>query len=293
MMAWEPFLPWALPPERPGRPASPALIEGREGLAKLAAAQLAAPGVSVRSSTVGTVRCIEAGRPDDPILLYIHGGGFRMGEAATWTGFATRLAEACRMRVLVPDYRLAPEYPFPAGLTDLACAYETIVAGGAGRPIVAGDSAGGGLACSLAIAARDAGIPMPRALVLLSPWLDLTLASDTYRSRAGTDRLFSRDAAAAAAATYLQGVPADLALVSPLAADLTGFPHTLVIASQSEVLAGDSLGLIGRLADYGVSVEAWLRPGLPHVWPVITPAAPETEHAIARIGNFAQSLVAR
>lgn len=277
---------WSLPPERSGQAAGEALVQRRMQLSALVAAQISAPGVPIRETVIGGVKCVEAGHVAAPVLLYAHGGGFRMGEAGLWEGFASRIAQAVGVRVVLPDYRLAPEYPFPAALRDVCAVYHALLDGPSRTMLIGGDSAGGGLACSAAIAAMNAGAPSPAGAVLISPWLDLTLTAGTYESNAATDPIFSRAAAQEAAAAYLQGEPAHGPLASPLLGLPDGFPPVLVFASAAEVLAGDALAVTRARVEGGGVVEAVFEPGLPHVWPIMTPAAPATEAVVERIAAF-------
>ena len=184
------------------------------------------------------------------------------------------------------DYRLAPEHPFPAALHDAVGVVVELARHEPEGVVVAGDSAGGGLAAAVVAAAVGSGRPVPAALVALSPWLDLACTAGTFTSRAESDQLFSLASASAAAELYLQGHdPAD-PLVSPLWADLASFPPTLVLASEAEVLLDDALALVAGLARAGRVVEAHLVPDLPHVWPTLLPDHPESVRALAVIARF-------
>jgi acetyl esterase/lipase len=191
--------------------------------------------------------------------------------------------------VVVLDYRLAPEYPFPAGLTDAAAVYEHVLAA-AKPPLLIGDSAGGGLAAALTVAAAGCGVPAPVALILMSPWLDLSCRAETFDSRAASDQLFSLAAAREAAAMYLQGHDPGDPLVSPLRADLPSWPPVLLMASTDEVLLEDSVTFAGVLARAGNELDCWFRNGVPHAWPAVFPDLPETSMALATVATFTQRL---
>jgi acetyl esterase/lipase len=213
-----------------------------------------------------------------------------MGEAATWGGFASRVAVAGELRMVVPDYRLAPEHPFPAALSDLARIYQELRADTNGPILVGGDSAGGGLALSLALLIRDEGqLRRPDGLVLISPWVDLIPANDTYTLLARVDQVFSREAALEAAEFYLQGAPADAALASPVRANLERIAPVQIFAGGSEVLLGDSLSLAGRLAISGVSVDARIVAGMQHVWTLSGPSLPETAMVVDEIARWCRA----
>jgi monoterpene epsilon-lactone hydrolase len=280
-------LGWQLPPERPGRVADLELLERRAAMA--GALLPAAPedsAVEPRCGVLGgrdAIICI----PPDPActLIYLHGGGFHLGAAATWTPFACRLAHAAAAEVILVDYRLAPEFPFPAALRDVAAAYDDVRAHHV--PIVViGDSAGGGLAASLVVACLHSEVSVPSGLVLLSPWLDLTIRASTYISNAETDLLFSSSAASQAAEHYLQGVSNREPLASPMFADLNGFPPTLVLAGGHEVLLADTLEFARQLAFAGVTVQCHVAEGMQHVWPTTHPELSESKRAMADVARF-------
>jgi len=230
-------------------------------------------------------------RPPSPrgVMVHFHGGGYRLGSARAWLPFGARLASATGVEVIVPDYRLAPEHPFPAALHDAAAILESVA--DASSLLISGDSAGGGLAMASALLAAGRERP-PIGVVLLSPWLDLTVSAETYLSRAATDPLFSLASAREAAETYLQGEPAEHPLASPLLADLGRAPPTLIMASGAEVLLQDSLGLASRLALAGRDVSLHVAPDERHVWPVLTPDRPASEQALRMIGQFVGRLLA-
>ncbi|HLG89435.1 MAG TPA: alpha/beta hydrolase [Alphaproteobacteria bacterium] len=277
---------WALPPVRKGVEPDAALMQRRAEAVEFQKSQPVAPDVSIGEAPFGGVRCLVCEPPvRRATILYLHGGGFRLGSARGWTGFASRLAVTAEARIVVVDYRLAPEWPFPAALHDAASVYQALVEENAGPLFVGGDSAGGGLAASLAVACRNQA-QMPRGLILLSPWLDLTLRSETWSSRGATDRFFPREAAKVAAEGYLQGYPADEPLVSPLLADLAGLPPVLLFAGEAEALLGDATAFAERLASAHVTVEAHLVAAMQHVWPVLFADLPETQAALEAMAAF-------
>lgn len=277
---------WGLPSLRAGHEASADLIQRRASAAEFEKTQPIGPGVAIAEATVGGVPCLVCA-PAVPkaTILYVHGGGFRLGRARGWAGFASRLASAAEARIVVADYRLAPEHPFPAALHDAASVYDALSREGNGAVFVAGDSAGGGLAASLAVASRDHA-PSPRGLILLSPWVDLTLRAATWESRGATDRLFSRESARAAAEGYLQGHPAEDPLASPLFADPAGLPPVLLFAGGLECLLGDGVAFAERLALAHVTVEAHFVAAMQHVWPTLFPDLPESRAALAAMAAF-------
>jgi monoterpene epsilon-lactone hydrolase len=284
---------WRIPAVRDvGYPAPEALVARREGAASMQANQPVADGAVVADATVGGVACLIV-QPEAPssTILYLHGGGYRLGTPSSWTSFASRLAVAAEAKVVVADYRLAPEHPFPAALHDATAVYDAL-AGEGGPLIVMGDSAGGGLAASLVVACLASDAVVPDALVVMSPWVDLTVTNDTFATRAQSDQLFPRSSADEAADAYLQGAEAKDPFASPLFADLAGFPPALVFAGGSETLLGDGLGLTVRLAEAGVSVKGHFPSGMQHVWPTLFPDLPESADAFAAIVQFVGGAVA-
>ncbi|MFC5751420.1 alpha/beta hydrolase fold domain-containing protein [Actinomadura rugatobispora] len=282
---------WALPGERRSTMPTPDDLAARRAGAGAAPRPAPPPGVEVTGVRYGDVPCVvcEPPRPRG-VLTYFHGGGYRLGSAAQFTPFAARLAAATGSRVVVVDYRLAPEHPFPAALHDAAGVYERVLAESGRPPVAIGDSAGGGLAAALAVACAGAKVPVPRALVLMSAWLDLRCVAGTYTSRATTDRLFSHDAARQAAGQYLQGHDAGDPLASPLLADAASFPPTLLFASTGEVLLDDTVAMASNLARAGVPTAVRFERDVPHAWPSVFPDRPEAAAALDVIAEFVRRL---
>lgn len=254
-----------------------------------------APGVDVTSTEWGNVRglrCTPIGTESRAILLYLHGGGFRMGSSIAYRAFGSHLAHVLSAEVLIPDYRLAPEHPYPAALDDAVEVWRTLLSGrhAPERIVIAGDSAGGGLAASLVITAKRDG-PLPAGLVCLSPWVDLRLTSDTFRTNHDSDRLFSVESARTAAQMYLAGVDPEDPLVSPVVADWSCAPPALVLVGGTEVLLGDSLALSRSMAIHGVDVELNVFSEMPHIWMTNYPAFPEAVRAVDLIASFCRRVV--
>lgn len=276
----------ALPALRQGRPAPAALVERRALIAGARVDQPADPAMKIVERSRGGVRGIECSvQNPQRTIVHFHGGGYRLGEPRSWVPFAKWLARLTNANVILPDYRLAPENPFPAALHDAAAVYADLLQEGT-APVISGDSAGGGLAAAL-IGARDAlGLAAPPGVVLISPWLDLTITSGTFASRGATDKLFSLEAATEGSEQYLQGHSAKDPLASPLFASATAFPPTLLFAGGHEVLLGDSIAFCARLAEAGVSVESHFVAGMQHVWPTIFPDLPESVTAMDAVARF-------
>ena len=190
--------------------------------------------------------------------------------------------------MLVPDYRLAPEHPFPAALEDaLACYRWLLSRGSAAREIaLAGDSAGGGLALAALLALKDAGEPLPAAAACLAPWTDLAATGDSVRSNSEADAWVYGDAVAAGAGLYLGNTPATHPLASPLYGELRGLPPLLIHVSDSELLRDDGLRLAERARRAGVPVRLRMWRDLPHVWQGFVPFIPEARESLEEIAAF-------
>lgn len=230
----------------------------------------------------------------DRHVLFLHGGGYVTGSPALYRHFTWRIATATRTRVLAIDYRLAPEHPFPAALDDALAAYRWLVGGSADpqHVIVMGDSSGGGLALALLLRLRDDGMPLPGAAVALSPWTDLALTGASLSINAKSDPMLDPDGASLVAASYLSGADPRHPYASPLYGDPTGLPPTLIHVGDDEILRDDAVRMAENLrtAACRVELEVWRR--MPHVWHLFAPMLPEANAAIARIGAFADRVLA-
>jgi epsilon-lactone hydrolase len=221
----------------------------------------------------------------DAVILYLHGGGYVVGSARTGANLAAPLARRTGLPAVSLEYRLAPEHPFPAAVDDALAAYKELL--GSGRPIViVGDSAGGGAALATLVAARREGLPLPVAVVVFSPWVDLTLSGESMDARGDLDPLFSRAHMAGYAEHYLAGHDPRDELASPLLADLTGLPPLLIQVGSAEVLLDDSLRLAVRAAQHEVDVSLDVVAGAPHVYPLMAGVMDEADEALDRAAQF-------
>jgi acetyl esterase/lipase len=228
---------------------------------------------------------------DKTVILYVHGGGFNAGSCKTHRELAALLSQASQVPVLLIDYRLAPEHPFPAGLEDVIRVYHWLLIHHttSNRIVIGGDSAGAGLALSALVALRDAADdPLPAAGLFLSPWFDLTLSGETITSRAEVDPMVTQKALAHAVQLYIGSARPDDPLVSPLYADLKGLPPLLIQTGDHEILSGDAIRAAEKVkaADGEVELEIW--PEMWHVWQSFAAQLPEGQQAIDRIGVFVQ-----
>lgn len=279
-----------LPPERPGRPAPPDTAAVREAIAGALRSGVWTTDPLAEERTIGGVRCLVFNTDPDAArgtVLHFHGGAFRIGVPEQMGPFASTLSRRCGVRVVCPAYRLAPEHPFPAGLND-AHAVLAALAAEAGPPILlSGDSAGGGLAASLALLAHDGALPVI-GLILLSPWLDLRLGASSYASNATTDPLFSAQAAVTAAELYLQGHDPSAPLASPLLGEPRAFPPTLVNVGSGEVLLDDARGLADRLTAVGTTVLLDVVPDMEHVAVTRSLSLTGAAHCLERVVAFVE-----
>ncbi|HKA04245.1 MAG TPA: alpha/beta hydrolase [Acidimicrobiales bacterium] len=231
---------------------------------------------------------IAAGAGTKRTVLYLHGGGYVMGSLATHRKLAGDISRAADARVLLLDYRLAPEHPYPAAVDDAVHAYRWLLAAGttAGAIAIAGDSAGGGLTISTLLALRDAGLPQPGAAVAISPWTDLTLEAASIESVAARDPIVRAGDLKRYRDWYLDGTDPRHPGASPAHADLTGLAPILVHVGEAEVLLDDAAVLADHARRDGVEVtlEAW--PDMVHVWHVFAGRVPEATAAVERIGEF-------
>jgi epsilon-lactone hydrolase len=228
------------------------------------------------------------------IVLYLHGGGYLFGSPKTHRQVLIAMAKAFKAPAYGLDYRLAPEHPFPAAVEDAAKAYQWLLTQHPEADIVlAGDSAGAGLAIATAVGVRDAGIKLPRAIVAFSPYSDLAVTGASVEANAKSCAMFTPRGIREAAEMYLAGADARDPRASPLYADLAGLPPMLLFASRHEILRDDTLRLAERASAAGVKVELVVRDRLPHVWPVFVTLLPEARDAFATVSAFARGIGAR
>lgn len=247
-----------------------------------------APEPTAREHDVAGVPTLQLGSAASAhrIVLHLHGGGYSFGSARTAFDLADRIGRAAEAPVVVPDYRLAPEHPFPAALDDALAVYRGLVSAHPDAEIVVtGEDAGGGLAIALTARLRDAGEKLPAALFLASPFADLTVASPSMTSAAGHDGWLTREFATALATSYVQHAdPAD-AEVSPVRASLHGFPPLLVVAAENEALADDARAIAAAAEAAHAEVELLLVPDSVHSF-VLFDSLPESADALGRLARL-------
>jgi epsilon-lactone hydrolase len=244
--------------------------------------------VDVLLGGVGAIELTVAGHAADPTVLYFHGGGYVAGSARTGTHLAAELARRTGGRALSVDYRLAPEHPYPAAVQDGLAAYAGLLDSGvsSSQVLVAGDSAGGGLAVATLLAARDQGLPQPAAVAVFSPWADISRSGASMRTKDGADPLFSYDAMGWYADRYVPAGDRSAPLASPVFASLAGLPPLLIQAGSHEVLLDDAVRLATNAGRDDVDVTLRVAPEGTHVFQLHFGALDEADEAIDDIARF-------
>jgi monoterpene epsilon-lactone hydrolase len=227
--------------------------------------------------------------PHDKAILYLHGGGFRLGSVSSHRELIGRIAEASGCRVLAINYRLAPEHRFPAPLGDATAAYGGMLDQGLRPQNIAfvGDSAGGNLVLATMLGLRERGLPLPIAGALMSPWTDLAATGESYVSRAAADPIHARPMILALAKNYLgeRGDPRD-PMASPLYADLAGLPPLLIQVGDRETVLDDSVMFADKARAAGIDVELQIWDGMIHVFQMFASELTEARQAIDSIAAF-------
>lgn len=226
--------------------------------------------------------------PERKLLLYLHGGAYIMGNIATHRQLVSHIARAANVHTLLPEYRLAPEHPFPAAVDDAVGLYQGLLADGyAAKDIaIAGDSAGGGLTMATLLSLRDAGEPLPAAACLLSPWLDLAATGASMGTHAQRDPWFKPQDIPLVASYYCNENQIRDPLVSPVYGDFARLPPLYIQVGEEEILLSDSTRAAEKADAAGVDcmLEVW--PGMWHVFQMFVHLMPESPAAIRKIGVF-------
>jgi monoterpene epsilon-lactone hydrolase len=250
-----------------------------------------AAGVTIDDTTVAgrPARWVTPEGASATTILHLHGGGYVIGSSKSHTPFATHLAATTGARVLLLDYRLAPEHPAPAAIDDAAAAYAELLASGIapGDIVFSGDSAGGGLALTTIARLRETLVPLPGAVVLLSPWTDATGDYDSMRTKVDEEVILSPELLAHWGGMYAGELPADDPRVSPCFGGLEGFPRIHIQVGTRELLLDDARRFAERATGAGCGVELVECEGLIHIWPVLGAGiTPEAQEALDRIAAF-------
>jgi epsilon-lactone hydrolase len=232
-----------------------------------------------------------AGADTDRVILHLHGGGYVTGSIDSHLMMCVPMAQTLRMNMLLPEYRLAPEQPFPAALEDALKAYRWLLAQGTSPAniTISGDSAGGGLSVATVLALRDAGEPLPAAVVCISPWADLTHKGASHSTKAVSETVLKTDVLKEWALCYTDEANLSNPLVSPVYADFHGFPPLLIQVGSEEILLDDAITLAEKAKAAGVDVTFKVWAGLWHVWHALGNLIPENRQAFEEIGTFLHS----
>jgi epsilon-lactone hydrolase len=243
--------------------------------------------VQITPDEVGKVpgEWLEGPKPNGRTLIYFHGGGYFACSAKGHRPVTVAFAER-GFRLFAPDYRLAPEHPFPAAVDDAMAVYAALQQQGTRDLVVSGDSAGGGLALALVHALKQRNVDLPAAIAAFSPWTDLTNASGSMRSNRQRCAMFNTGNFEYGAANYLHGADPTDPLASPLYGDLRGFPPVLLHVGKNEMLRDDSVRFAERARAAGVDVRLKIWPVVPHCWQLAYKAMPEAVQSVREAAEF-------
>jgi acetyl esterase/lipase len=269
----------------------------RTAFSKLMAQVPIAADVRQQPTTIGGVAGIDVtieGTESNNVLLYFHGGVYVIGSAASSVALVADLVRRSGVRAVTVDYRLGPEHPYPAAVDDGRAAYEGLLTAGyePAQILLAGESAGGGLAVATLLALREAGLPQPAGALLMSPYADLTLSGETLSLKEPVDALLSPTGLRARIDDYVAGADASDPHISPILGDLHGLPPLLIQVGSHEVLLSDALRLASRAAIDDVSVTLEVTPGVPHVFQSFAAVLDEGGAALDRAAAFAKAQLA-
>ncbi len=234
------------------------------------------------------------GAREDKILFYLHGGAYVLGSRRTHRQLVSHMAKEAGVTAVLPEYRLAPEHPYPAAIDDAVAVYRALLESGF-KPediVISGDSAGGGLSVATLLALRHAGDPLPAAAVLLSPFLDVTASGESATTRADQDPWFEVSDMAVVARYYC---PDEAKwrdpLISPVFANVSGLPPMLIQVGDDEILLNDSTRLAEKLEAAGIDVEIEIWPNMWHVFQMFIGKMPESRKAVEKIGTYINKII--
>jgi acetyl esterase/lipase len=270
----------------------PSVEQRRAGFAAMMSEMIVPDGIKTADTVLGSRRALlvePAGRRRAGTILYFHGGSYVVGSPETALSLTGNLVSRTGFRAFSLDYRLAPEYPFPAAVDDAVAAYRALLDAGEDPASIAfaGDSAGGGLTVTTCLSARAAGLPAPAAIVAFSPGLDGTRTGESMDTKDGVDPFFTRESLEPTSAMYLAGADPRQELVSPaLFGDLAGFPPMLLQLGANELLLDDSTRMATRARAAGVDVILDITADVPHVFQAFTGVLDEADHALDRAALF-------
>ena len=272
-------------------PVNSTVSQQRRQLRELASAQPLPADLTVTAATLGGIPTAEItvdGVEPRHVVLYFHGGVYVLEDAFQVADLASQVGRRTDAKVISVNYRLAPEDPYPAAVNDALAAYEALLQGGTAPSdiVLAGESAGAGLAVATLVNARDHGLPLPAAAFAMSPYADLTLAGATIETKREADPLLSRELLQPRVIDYTAGQDPALGLISPIFADLSGLPPLIIQGGTHEVLLDDAVRLARQAATADVEVTLDITPGVPHVFQAYYPILDEAAAALDRAGQF-------
>ena len=266
----------------------------RRGFEMRAGALPPARGVTVQKESIDGVDCelyVPKGCEEAPLIYYLHGGAYMMGSPVTHRRLVSFIASMSGMRAVLPDYRLAPENRFPAQLEDSLRVWHALLKGGTSPADIAigGDSAGGNLAMATMLSLRDGGELMPAACFLLSPWLDLAGEGESQHTRSKFDPWFKPSYLPAVVSKFCDKDEIRSPLVSPVFADASGLPPTLIQVGDHEILLSDSTRMADKINAAGGRADLHIWPNMWHVFQFFIGQMPESKKAIDDIARFLRS----
>jgi acetyl esterase/lipase len=225
------------------------------------------------------------------LLIYLHGGAYTLGSCDSHRKLVTHMAQEGNIEAVMPEYRLAPEHPFPAGLDDAIAVYKALLDSGykAADIVISGDSAGGGLSVATMLQLRHQGLPLPGAAVLISPFLDMSASGESMKTRAERDPWFRPDEVEVVIRYYCPGEDVRNPLLSPVFANVAGLPPTLIHVGDDEILLSDSTRFADKLKTAGIDVELEVFPEMWHVFQLFVGKMPESKAAVKKIGAYIRS----
>lgn len=250
-----------------------------------------AENVHLSTQKIGTMKAGWLGKSHAPehesVLLYLHGGGYVIGDIKTHKGMLSQMVSHNGMPVLLPEYRLAPEHPYPAAVDDALAAYQWIMEHYSNKKIMlAGDSAGGGLALTLMLKIKSLGLKQPEKCALLSPWADLRLISQSMQERVNRDAIVKPKILKKWGMYYAGKEPLDNPNLSSVLADLSGLPPLLIHVGTEETLYDDSITIYNNAIRDGVKAELYIANKMPHVWHMYYDISGEAASDLRKVADY-------
>lgn len=238
-------------------------------------------------------RITVSSKKDDSLIFYLHGGGYTEGSCLTHRRFASNLARKVSVPLLLVDYPLAPEHPFPEAIESTVKVYQSILEQGIDpqKIVFAGDSAGGGLSVAVMMTLREKGLPLPGGLFIMSPWLDLTLSGESFERLRDIDPNVFKEALEYCADNYMNGQDKSNVLASPVLGDFHHFPPTLVHVGSHEILLSESILFEEKAKKAGVDIQLEVWDEMWHVWHGWAGELPEADKALQKAGAFIRRLL--